>query len=107
MRAGAGGSAGRLGPCLSPPQGRRPRQCRLLVPPGEKEGADRFAGRGVGSDRPHSAGRGIDAALLRRMTEIKIRDAVASDAPMLMTMMRELAVHDGIADGLETTEECL
>jgi GNAT superfamily N-acetyltransferase len=41
------------------------------------------------------------------MTEIKIRDAVASDATMLMTMMRELAVHDGIADGLETTEECL
>ena len=41
------------------------------------------------------------------MTGIKIRDAVADDAPMLMTMMRELAVHDGIADGLETTEEFL
>jgi GNAT superfamily N-acetyltransferase len=41
------------------------------------------------------------------MTEIKIRDAIVSDVPMLMTMMRELAVHDGIADGLETTEELL
>jgi GNAT superfamily N-acetyltransferase len=41
------------------------------------------------------------------MTEIKIRNAVASDAPMLMEMMRELAIHDGIADGLETSEGAL
>ena len=41
------------------------------------------------------------------MIEIKLRDAVVSDAPALMTMMRELAVHDGIADGLETTEDFL
>ncbi len=41
------------------------------------------------------------------MTAIKVRDAVVSDAPVLMAMMRELAVHDGIADGLETTEEAI
>lgn len=41
------------------------------------------------------------------MTGIKIREAVASDAPMLMAMMRELAIHDGVADGLETSEEAI
>ena len=41
------------------------------------------------------------------MTAARIRNAVASDAPMLMAMMRELAVYDGIADGLETTEEAI
>jgi len=41
------------------------------------------------------------------MTGVVIRDAVAADASMLMQMMRELAEHDGIADGLETTAEQL
>ncbi|MBM3547985.1 MAG: GNAT family N-acetyltransferase [Alphaproteobacteria bacterium] len=41
------------------------------------------------------------------MSGITIRNAVVSDVPMLMTMMRELAIYDGIADGLETNEDLL
>jgi len=36
-----------------------------------------------------------------------MRNAAAADVPMLMAMMRELAIHDGIADGLETNEDFL
>lgn len=41
------------------------------------------------------------------MTGIRIRDAVVSDVPMLLTMMRDLAVYDGIADGFEANEDLL
>ncbi len=41
------------------------------------------------------------------MTEINIRDAVATDVPMLFRMMRELAEHDELMDFFKATEDSL
>src|ERR1700690_585436 len=48
-RSGRGRVQFRLGPCLSAPGRRRPRQCRLLVPAGRPAGRDRFTGNRMGA----------------------------------------------------------
>lgn len=41
------------------------------------------------------------------MTDIRIRDGVAADVPLLLRMMRELAEHDGLSDVMIATEATL
>lgn len=41
------------------------------------------------------------------MTVVTVRPAVAADVPMLLRMMRELAVHDGLSHVLKATEATL